>query len=163
TSTLFGPGRRTFGPDTAALTGADVAAALPVPLVDPTDPSAAVLATLTASDAEQTIRALRAIAHPTIEASLALTPAHLEANQLAAAVDDLRVAAREAPKDWRIDWYRGLIGLALSDYPLARSRFDDVYAALPGEIAPRLALAAALELVGDMAAAARLYERVWRV
>jgi serine/threonine-protein kinase PknG len=163
TSTLFGPGRRTFGPNTDHLTGADVAAALPVPLVDPTDPNAAVLATLTASDTAQTIRTLRGIAHPSIEASLALTRAHLEANRLTEAVDDLRAATREAPNDWRIDWYRGLIALALSDYPLARSRFDEVYAALPGEVAPRLALAAALELVGDMPAAARLYERVWRV
>jgi serine/threonine-protein kinase PknG len=162
-SGLFTPGRRTFGPHTSTLTGPDVAAALPLPLVDPTDPGAAFLATLTASDTAQTIRALAGIDHRSIEVSLALTRAHLEDEQLAEAADELRAAARESPNDWRIDWYRGLIALASGDVPLARSCFDDVYSALPGEIAPRLALAASLELAGDRPGAARLYDRVWRV
>jgi serine/threonine-protein kinase PknG len=140
-----------------------VAAALPLPLVDPTDPGAAFLATLTASDTAQTIRALAAIDHRSIEVSLALTRAYLEGEQLAEAADELRAAGRESPNDWRIDWYRGLIALASGDVPLARICFDEVYAALPGEIAPRLALAASLELAADRSGSARLYERVWRV
>ena len=162
-SGLFTPGRRTFGPHTSPPAGSDVAAALPLPLVDPTDPGAAFLATLTASDTAQTIRALAGIDHRTIEVSLALTRAYLEDEHLAEAADELRAAARESPNDWRIDWYRGLIALASADVPLARGCFDDVYSALPGEIAPRLALAASLELAGDRAGAARLYERIWRV
>jgi serine/threonine-protein kinase PknG len=162
-SGLFTPGRRTFGPHTSSLTGADVAAALPLPLVDPSDPGAAFLATLTASDTAQTIRALAGIDHRSIEVSLALTRAYLEDEHLAEAADELRAAARESPNDWRIDWYRGLIALASGDVPLARACFDDVYSALPGEIAPRLALAASLELAGDRPGAARLYERIWRV
>ena len=162
-SGLFTPGRRTFGPHTSSPAGSDVAAALPLPLVDPTDPGAAFLATLTASDTAQTIRALAGIDHRSIEVSLALTRAYLEDEHLAEAADELRAAARESPNDWRIDWYRGLIALASADVPLARGCFNDVYSALPGEIAPRLALAASLELAGDRPGAARLYERIWRV
>jgi serine/threonine-protein kinase PknG len=159
----FTPGRRTFGAHTTGLTGPDVAAALPVPLVDPADPGAALLATLTASDTEQTIRALAAIDDRTIEVRLALTRAYLEAAQLAEAADELRAAAADAGADWRIDWYRGLVALASSDIPLAADRFDHVYSAQPGEIAPRLALAAARELGGDLPGAAGLYQRVWWV
>lgn len=162
-SGLFTPGRRTFGPHTSSLVGSDVAAALPLPLVDPTDPGAAFLATLTASDTAQTIRALAGIDHRSIEVSLALIRAYLEDEHLAEAADEVRAAARESPDDWRIGWYRGLIALASADVPLACGCFDDVYSALPGEIAPRLALAASLELAGDRPGAARLYERIWRV
>ena len=42
-SGLFTPGRRTFGAHTSPPAGSDVAAALPLPLVDPTDPGAARL------------------------------------------------------------------------------------------------------------------------
>ena len=80
--------------------------------MDPTDPGAAFLATLTASDTAQTIRALAGIDHRSIEVSLALTRAYLEDEHLAEAADELRAAARESPNDWRIDWYRGLIALA---------------------------------------------------
>jgi serine/threonine-protein kinase PknG len=162
-SGLFTPGRRTFGPHTSSLAGSDVATALPLPLADPTDPGAAFLATLTASDTAQTIRALAGIDHRSIEVSLALTRAYLEDEHLAEAADELRAAARESPNDWRIDWYRGLIALPSGDVPLARACFDDVYSALPGEIAPRLALAASLELAGDRPGAALGYERIWRV
>jgi serine/threonine-protein kinase PknG len=162
-SALFTPGRRTFGPHVETLSGTDAASALPLPLVDPTDPGAAFLATLSASHSSQTMRALTGVEHRTVEVSLALIRAYLEADKLAEAADELRSAAREAPRDWRLDWYRGLIALASADHPLALGLFDEVYAALPGEIAPRLALAAAAELDGDLAGAARLYQRVWFV
>jgi serine/threonine-protein kinase PknG len=178
TSGLFSPGRRTFGPHVATLTAPDVAASLPLPLVDPTDPGAALLATLTAAEPRQTIRALAAVERRTVEVSLALTRAYLEADDIGRAANELRAAAGEgpmvaaagsaapvsaAPGDWRLDWYRGLIALANADIPLARQLFDDVYAVVPGEIAARLAFAAASELDHDITGAQRLYERVWRV
>ena len=181
TSSLFSPGRRTFGPHVATLTAPDVAASLPLPLVDPTDPGAALLATLTAAEPRQTIRALAAVERRTVEVSLALTRAYLEADDIGRAANELRVAAGDGsmvaaadnpasaapvsttPGDWRLDWYRGLIALARADIPLARQLFDDVYAVVPGEIAARLAFAAASELDHDITGARRLYERVWRV
>jgi serine/threonine-protein kinase PknG len=162
TSGIFTPGQRTFGSHVETLAGPDVAAALPLPLVDATDPGAAFLATLSSIDPSQTVRALLAVEQRTVEVSLALVRAYLDGDKLAEAADELREAGARA-RDWRFDWYRGLIALASGDQAAARPLFDDVYAMLPGEIAPRLALAAATELGGDPAAAARLYERVWCV
>jgi serine/threonine-protein kinase PknG len=45
---------------------------------------------------------------------------------------------------------------------VGRERFDAVYSALPGELAPQLALAMACELAGDRAAAAGYYDVVSR-
>jgi serine/threonine-protein kinase PknG len=162
TSGIFTPGQRTFGSHVETLAGPDVAAALPLPLVDATDPGAAFLATLSSIDPSQTVRALLGVEQRTVEVSLALVRAYLDGDKLAEAADELREAGAKA-RDWRFDWYRGLIALASGDHAAARPLFDDVYATLPGEIAPRLALAAAIELGGDPAAAARLYERVWCV
>ena len=77
---LVGPvhrrARRTFGPrDGAAPTGADVAAALPLPLVDPTDPGAGMLATLGASDPARRSRRWPASDHASVEVRAALVRA----------------------------------------------------------------------------------------
>jgi serine/threonine-protein kinase PknG len=57
-------------------------------------------------------------------------------------------------------WYRGLVALAAADPVRARSEFDRVYGDLPGELAPKLALAVSAELAGDLAAAGGLYDVV---
>jgi serine/threonine-protein kinase PknG len=67
------------------------------------------------------------------------------------------------PWDWRIPWYRGRAALAHQDYQLAIDCFNFVYADLPGEVAPKLALAMAMELHGDYAVANRLYQRVCQI
>src|SRR5699024_5458979 len=45
---------------------------------------------------------------------------------------------------------------------VAYAAFDAVYDELPGEIAPKLALAVSAERIGDYFQASRLYELVWR-
>ncbi len=60
-------------------------------------------------------------------------------------------------------WYQGLHGLAAGNPRAARTAFDAVYEALPGELAPKLALGFAAEAAGDHAAAARLFQLVWTV
>ncbi len=67
------------------------------------------------------------------------------------------------PWDWRVPWYRGRTALAHQNYQLAIDCFNFVYADLPGEVAPKLALAMAMELSGDYAVANRLYQRVCQV
>jgi serine/threonine-protein kinase PknG len=67
------------------------------------------------------------------------------------------------PWDWRVPWYRGRTALAQKNYQLAIDCFNLVYADLPGEIAPKLALAMAMELNGDFAVANRLYQRVCQI
>src|SRR5439155_612048 len=65
--------------------------------------------------------------------------------------------------DWRTTWYQGLRELAAGQPAAAGAAFDAVYDALPGELAPQLALGFAAEAAGDQTAAARYFERVWTV
>jgi len=159
----FTPERATFGADARAdLDGPMVAAGLPLPLMDPTDPAAALLATLGGTDRAATVASLETMPDPTIEVRLRLARALIESGDTDAATLALQdIPADDA--DWRIDWYAGLIALVAGRPGEAVSAFDAVYGTLPGEPAARLALAAALELNGDTDDATRRYLRVWRV
>jgi serine/threonine-protein kinase PknG len=161
-STNFTPEQRTFGTaaDGKALNGAAVALALPLPLVDPSDPAAGFLATLNTADPESTVAALQRSPVPSIEVTVQLIRALLEAGNVAGAFAELQSLP---DGDWRRDWSAGLVGLAAGRPDQAIPAFDAVYEALPGEPAAQLALAAACELAADPAAAGRRYERVWRV
>src|SRR5262249_12346030 len=58
------------------------------------------------------------------------------------------VAASESlpdPADWRVTWYRALAALAAGDAATAAGGFESVYDMLPGEAAPKLAIAACAE------------------
>jgi serine/threonine-protein kinase PknG len=72
-----------------------------------------------------------------------------------------RVAAEEVltadPWDWRGVWLQGLVALATGDAAHAVGAFNTVYGNLPGELAPKLALAAACEASGELDVADRLY------
>ncbi|MFL6076023.1 MAG: tetratricopeptide repeat protein [Mycobacteriales bacterium] len=166
-STLFTPEQRVFGddgwpdrPDPAA-----VATALPVPQVDTADPAAGLLATAGAADPAELIATLSGAPTRTVEVRLRIVRARIEAgdpDSLAAATADLDALAADEPGDWRVDWYRGLACLAAGLPGRARPLFDAVYGALPGESAPKLALAFSAEATGDLAAAGTGYARVWR-
>jgi serine/threonine-protein kinase PknG len=69
-------------------------------------------------------------------------------------------ALERAGHDWRVLWYRGVSLLARGQPAAAREPFDRVCSELPGELAPRLALALAAELAGDLDTAGRLYHGV---
>jgi serine/threonine-protein kinase PknG len=158
-STQFTPERRTFLA-TDGIDGQTVAAALPVPLVDPTDPAAGFLAALGGEDAAAAVTTLESAPMSRVEVSLRLVRALVDAGR----PEDAKAALAQAdPDDWRSDWYTGLIALASARYDDAVAAFDAVYSALPGEPAARLALAAACELAGDNDGAIRRYARVWRV
>ncbi|HEX5403757.1 MAG TPA: serine/threonine protein kinase [Pseudonocardiaceae bacterium] len=62
---------------------------------------------------------------------------------------------------WHAAWQRGRDALAEGLPADARYWFNEVYAALPGELAPKLALAAAAELSGMDDEAAKYYGSVW--
>jgi serine/threonine-protein kinase PknG len=64
--------------------------------------------------------------------------------------------------EWRAGWYRGVAKLAQGLGEDARASFMTVYRSLPGELAPKLALALACESAGDLEAASRWYEIVSR-
>jgi serine/threonine-protein kinase PknG len=148
-------------PDGRPTPGA-VAVGLPVPRVDPDDAAADVVTAAGASEPHRLLDKLSTDGLDTAEVRFARCRAHLELRQLREAATDLDAAADLAPHGWRISWHRGLLALALNDVDTARSEFDAVYDALPGEDAPKLALGFCAEHGGDPVGAERFYEAVWR-
>jgi serine/threonine-protein kinase PknG len=61
------------------------------------------------------------------------------------------------PWDWRAVWMQGLAALLAGRAADAVGAFNTVYGQLPGELAPKLALARACELSGDLDVAERTY------
>ncbi|MDV8024383.1 serine/threonine-protein kinase [Rhodococcus sp. IEGM 1330] len=213
-STVFSPPRTTFGTEQSVgrtdtyvdgtvrherMTAAEVVAALPVPLVDPNDPSAPLLAAAVHVEPRQTLDSLQhakrngieritagaesnrsAGSSSPVELSLEITlaevKAHLDLGNVVEATDILaKVQSTEHTSDpWRVQWYAGLIALLHHEYDSAFTNFDNVLGAMPGELAPKLALGATSELLGHVAAgngeeaekwrarAEGLYRAVWR-
>ncbi|MET9215083.1 MULTISPECIES: tetratricopeptide repeat protein [unclassified Nocardia] len=176
-SSSFGPARAVFGIDSATPEPAALIAGLPAPLVDPADSGAALLATTdaaTPAELEAALTAgLRAVvtgSGESVEIPLRLVRAELEAGDAEAALTRLAALDIDLEYDWRRVWYRAQAALLTGEYATAAADFEAVYAALPGEPAPKLALAAALELGAAQteAVAAQhdralaLYELVWR-
>ncbi len=176
-STVFGPETNTFGVDMVVPDPGqsvplpdvnEVVSGLPVPQVDTGDPAAGVLATTTSTDPRGTIEALAGAPRESIEVRLRIVRARIDLGELAEANRQLQAAQYLAiragfPHDWRIDWFRGLIELAGGRARVAHVAFESAYDELPGEIAPKLALAVSAEGVGDYFGAARFYELVWRI
>jgi len=168
-STHFSPQRAIYGEGLdVALTPSSVIAALGVPKVDANDPGAALLATTSGTPTAQLEHALQLAdgAHKrsggSVEVPLRLVRASLELGK----VDDARkrLAGLE-PKiagDWRLKWYAGQCELLGGDFAQASADFDAVLTMLPGELDPKLALAATAELRKAGAEAARYYATVWQ-
>ncbi|MCW2944452.1 MAG: serine/threonine protein kinase [Actinoallomurus sp.] len=141
---------------------ADVAAALPTPLVDGADPAAGLLAGLTAVEPEQIVAALTSAPVSSPEVGLMLARVRIELGDLNEAHRLLDELAAGLPGDWRAGWYRATAALAGENVRDAERLFDEMYSLLPGEAAPKLGLAFCRAHRGDHAGAAHLYETVWR-
>ncbi len=169
-SNYFSPQRGVYGAGLRSpVDPGDVIAALSVPVVNPADPGAAILATTSGTPPAQLESALalaRTGAHhgggSSIEVSLRLVRAALEMGAPAEARERLAELAPRLSGDWRVPWYRGQCALLEHDYVSAAEDFDSVLAVLPGELPPKVALAAAAELRGDHDEAERYYRTVWR-
>lgn len=151
----------------------EVACGLPVPRTDPYDLNAPRLERLTEDDASALLQRiggwdssvelhlLRCRLHMTLAVTEqdpgAVRPAYAELSRARRSID-----SRWAPYDWRIDWHLGLLSLARGDLPGARSRFDGIYRAIPGEYAPKLALGYCAETAErpDWEQALELYDAV---
>jgi len=133
---------------------------LPVPAVDPSDQAAGVLATVALLGPEQRA-ALLASTPPSPELSLGMVRFALDEGDVESARRELdSPEAREG--GWRTAWWRGVLHLVEGRPSDAAPYFSAVGAELPGELAPRLALAACSEAEaavssahGDDAAATR--------
>jgi serine/threonine-protein kinase PknG len=189
-SSLFSPEVQAIGthadpvPPTSAATAtsmapppaAEVVAGLPVPQVDRSDPAAGYLATLAGFSPAQRIVALTlAVAGDatvprevteSAETRLALARARIDVGDYDAAAAVLADLAASDPSDWRVAWYNGLRDLAAQrpgGTQVAQGAFSAVFDELPGELAPKLALAFAAEAAGDLTAAGHYFRLVWTV
>ncbi|WP_305092625.1 serine/threonine-protein kinase [Prescottella sp. R16] len=193
-STMFTRQRAVFGSDEVVeqtdvfadgverdrkLSARRVAAALAVPLVDTDDPGAPLVNSAVHSDPRVTLDVLDRSreerdpdAPESLELVLAEVRAHLDLGDTRRARTLLQPLGAAHPYDWRIDWYSGLVALVAGDIPAAHDSFETVDAALPGEISPKLALAATAELLlaedGDDAdrwrrSAEENYRTVWQM
>jgi serine/threonine-protein kinase PknG len=185
-SGLFSPELRAIGTDlspagangSGALTvapppAAEVIAGLPAPLADGTDPAAGYLATLAGLEAGQQAQALLGVVTgdagvapgvaESAETRLALVRALIGTGDLNTAKATLADLSSSPLADWRVAWYGGLCELAGGQPDRARAAFSAVYDELPGELAPKLALAFAAELAGDPAAARYYFQLVWTI
>ena len=153
------PSTRFAPPARGSLEGPDWRA-LPTPLVNPDDPAAAVILSL--PDADEVVRRLGPQQGQAVETDLWLARALIQRDRGADALAVLDGVARADPWEWRATWYRGLAALATGEADQARASFDGTSRALPGELAPKLALAMTEETAGDPIRAAGWYEVVAR-
>jgi serine/threonine-protein kinase PknG len=86
----------------------------------------------------------------------------IDGNDLDAAEEVLREIGADDPREWRVRWYEAIAMLARASAEDAVGSFTAVYHALPGELAPKLALAVACESAGELADAARWFDIVSR-
>jgi serine/threonine-protein kinase PknG len=155
---------------------AEIVAGLPLPQVDRSDPAAGYLATFAGLSPAQRIVALTlAVAGDatiprevteSAETRLALARARIDAGDYDAAAIVLTDLGADGPSDWRVAWYNGLRDLAArgpGGAQIAQGAFSAAYDELPGELAPKLALAFAAEAAGDLTTAGRYFRLVWTV
>ena len=194
-SQVFSPQRSTFGTlftveptdflvdgharDTT-LTGAELVDALPVPLMESSDPASRILAATSYTSVEQRIDTLRDLysaedseARESVGVIMSLTRAYLDSGDLASAEQLLAENEHRRATEWRLTWYVGVIDLLKGDPVGAYPKFQQVLTAMPGENGPKLALAATAELIldvcpeGDRSRWARssehFYRTVWSV
>ncbi|HUE31518.1 MAG TPA: serine/threonine-protein kinase PknG [Mycobacterium sp.] len=186
-STIFSPSRSTFGVDllvahtdvyldgqvhSERLTAREIVTALPVPLVDPTDVAASVLQATVLSQPVQTLDSLRAARHGALDAEgadvsesvelpLMEVRALLDLGDVAKATRKIDDLAERVGWRWRLVWYRAVAELITGDYDSAIKHFTEVLDTFPGELAPKLALAATAELAGTTDGH-RFYQTVWQ-
>jgi serine/threonine-protein kinase PknG len=186
-STVFSPPRATFGVDllvahtdvyldgqvhSEKLTAPEIVRALQVPLVDPADVGAPILSATVLSQPVQTLDSLRAARHGTldsdgidlsesVELPLMEARALLDLGDVAKATRKLDDLAERIGWRWRLVWFRAVAALLTADYDTATKYFTEVLDTLPGELAPKLALAATAELAGS-SDERRFYQTVWR-
>ena len=153
------------------LTAPEIVTALPVPLVDPTDVAATVLSATVLSQPVQTLDSLRAARHgsldsegvdlsDSVELPLMEARALLDLGDVAKASQKLDDLAERVGWRWRLVWFKAVSQLLTGNYDSATKHFTEVLDIFPGELAPKLALAATAELAGT-SDERPFYETVW--
>ncbi|MFC5266528.1 tetratricopeptide repeat protein [Kribbella qitaiheensis] len=130
---------------------------LPSLATDGSDKMAGWLKTVSVPDPAQRLELLVNAPESSAQVLLEIALAALESGQydmVDTAVADLLA---EDPWEWRAVWMSGLVALARDDASTAQSAFNAVYGQVPGELAPKLALAVSCEISGEYDVAEGLY------
>ncbi len=130
---------------------------LPRLIVDSRDPMASWLASVTADNPEARQNALKGAPEQSIAVMAERADAALRADQVPLAEQLAQRILESDPWEWRGVWLQGLAALSRGDHKAAVAAFNAVYGQLPGELAPKLALAAACEAADEPAVAERMY------
>jgi serine/threonine-protein kinase PknG len=85
----------------------------------------------------------------------------LDLGDVAKATRKLDDLAERVGWQWRLVWFRAVSELLTGDYDSATKHFTEVLDIFPGEVAPKLALAATAELAGMPDDARKFYQCVW--
>jgi len=130
---------------------------LPALRVDEGDTMTDWLHTVSIEDPTARLDALMAAPQSSPEVLLAMARAALHSGRLDVVDTVVADMLTADPWEWRAVWMSGLAALARGDAPVAQSAFNAVYGQVPGELAPKLALALACETSGELDVAESLY------
>jgi serine/threonine-protein kinase PknG len=130
---------------------------LPPLRVDPGDPMATWLVSVSVTTPGELLAELDKVSPRTVEVQLARARAALEAGRPEITQEVVAALLREDPWEWRAVWVSGLAALACGDVRVARAAFNAVYGQVPGELAPKLALAVSCENSDEPDVAESLY------
>ncbi|AZA08422.1 serine/threonine protein kinase [Corynebacterium pseudopelargi] len=164
---LYSPQRSTFGTKhlvyrtdqlidgierSVKITSEEINAALPVPLLDRSDPGASLISGSSYSEPSEALETMRQAMNQeefatSKEIPLAVVRSLLDLGFIREARSWLEKLDSTMDTDWRHIWYSGITHLLLDDYAGAQHAFNEVYNVLPGEPAPKLARAAVSELL----------------
>jgi serine/threonine-protein kinase PknG len=131
---------------------------LPALRTDTSDPQYAWLSNISVEDPQERIAELQTAPAATAEVWLAQARAALELRRRDLVDQIVNDMLAEDPWEWRAVWVAGLAALDAGDFSSAQSSFNAVYGQVPGELAPKLALALACERGGEWQIAEGLYQ-----
>ncbi|WP_460748752.1 serine/threonine-protein kinase [Myceligenerans cantabricum] len=130
---------------------------LPALSPDPADPMTSWVAGVNLTDPAARLDQLALAPRRSVEVLLAEASAALEIGDLERARDTVAQVLSLDPWEWRAAWVDGLAHLAAGDAARAAASFNAVYGQIPGELAPKLALACACEQSGELGVAHEMY------
>ncbi|GAB2765763.1 serine/threonine-protein kinase [Nocardioides salsibiostraticola] len=125
---------------------------------DTTDPQYSWLAGIGSDDPAQRLEDLRNAPETTAEVLLARAHAALAMNNPSRVRGFAAELLTLDPWEWRALWVDGLGAMQSEDWDAAKAAFNAVYQQVPGELAPKLALAVACERGGLPDVAESLYD-----
>jgi len=130
---------------------------LPALRADTSDPQYSWLSNVSPENPAERLNELRGAPATSPEVLLACCHAALELRKPELVDEFVNQMLSDDPWEWRAVWVSGLASLQRKDFAAAQASFNAVYGQVPGELAPKLALALACERGSEDAIAESLY------